>query len=189
MESVQNLREPFKKKILLSNAPYGISTYLPMEYDSIFHIQDTNDWTLFLTYSTYAPKPILVVSEDIVIPSGLWSKLSRRTTFVNFTRAPVMNASPYDAIFFATEDSTTYTEYVCKLLQSIYRANYGPKEHKEILQELRVAKAGLAWTKVDDDAPTGSLCWYDPVPTQTGEKMTPAHMAELLTVLAMHLRA
>jgi len=191
MDSIQKLREPFKKKILLTNTPFGISKYLPMAYDTVFHIKDTADWTLLLTYITYAPKPLLVVSEDIVIPDGLWPKITRQTTFVNFAASLVFSGRPYDAIFFAPmEDvSNVYADYVYKMLQSLYRVSYSPKEHKEILQELRVAQAGLVWSKVDEESQGGSVFWYDPVAIQATDRLTPNQMAEILTALAGQMRS
>ena len=74
------------------------------------------------------------------------------------------------------------------MIQSIYRASYGPKEHKEIIQELRVAAAGLAWSRVQEESSNGTLCWYDPVSSPTGEKMAPHQMAELLQIVSTHLK-
>jgi hypothetical protein len=189
LESIQNLREPFKKRLLLTNTAFGVSKYLSLDYDTVFHMKETVDWTLLLTYATYAPKPLLIISEDIIIPDGLWPKLSRQTTFVNITSSLVFNARPYDTVFFAPmEDHTmSYAEYVHKLLQTVYRATYSTKEHKEILQELRVASAGLAWSKVGEEQ-NGSLCWYDPVSVQTGDKMLPSQIADVLQVIAEQMR-
>jgi hypothetical protein len=189
MDYIQTLRDPFKKRILLTNTPFGISRYFPLQYDTVFHMKDTVDWTLLLTYATYAPKPLLIVSEDIIIPEGLWAKMSRQTTFVNITKSMVLNARPYETIFFAPmEDHTmSYADYVHKLLQSVYRGSYSTKEHKEILQELRVASAGLAWSKVGEEQ-NGSLCWYDPVSVQTGDKMPPSQIADVLQVLSEQMR-
>jgi len=191
MDSIQKLREPFKKKILLTNTPFGISKYIPMAYDTVFHMKDATDWTLLLTYITYAPKPLLVISEDMAIPDGLWPKITRQTTFVNITSSMVLSVRPYDAIFFSSmEDiSNSYADYVYKMLQSLYRMSYSPKEHKEILQELRVAQAGLVWSKVDEEAQGGSVCWYDPVAVQSTDRLTPNQMADILTIVAGQMRS
>jgi hypothetical protein len=132
-----------------------------------------------------------VVSEDIVIPDGLWPKITRQTTFVNFAASLVFSGRPYDAIFFAPmEDvSNVYADYMFKLLQSLYRASYSTKEHKEILQELRVAQAGLVWSKVDEESQGGCVCWYDPVAIQATDRLTPNQMAEILTALAGQMRS
>ena len=190
MESIQKLREPFKKRILLTNTPFGISTYLPMAYDTVFQMKDTTDWTLLLTYLTYAPKPLLVISEDIVIPDGLWPKVSRQTTFVNFTSSQVIPIRPYDAVFFASmeEVSNSYADHMYKMLQILYRASYSGKEHREILQELRVARAGLVWSRIDEESQGGSVFWYDPSPVQTADKLMPSQMADVLTLIAAQLR-
>jgi hypothetical protein len=145
MESIQKLREPFKKKILLTRAAFSLSKFIPLQYDATFQVKDSQDWTLILTYITYAPKPLLVVAEDVPIPDALWQKINRTTTFVNITSSNVLNIRPYDTIFFAPIEELTnsYTDYVYKLLQSVYKHSYTTKEHKEVLQELRVALAGI----------------------------------------------
>lgn len=191
MEWIQKLRDPFKKRILLSNRAFPMAKHLPLPYDATFHARDSQDWTLILTYITYAPKPLLVVVEEMPIPDGLWSKLNRTVTLLHLTSTPVLRLPPYDTIFFApTEElGTSYVEYTHRILQAIYRPSYTLKEHKEILQEIRVAKAGLAWTRIDEDKPTGAVYWYDPVPLQPGERLAPQHLAELFGWLTEHFRA
>jgi hypothetical protein len=186
MESIQKLREPFKKKILLTKTAFSLSKYMPLQYDAVFQVKDSQDWTLILTYITYAPKPLLVVAEDIVIPDGLWQKLNKTTTFVNITSSYVLNIRPYDAIFFAPieELATSYTEYVFKLLQSVYKASYSQKENKEVLQELRVANAGICWTKHEEDTSGGNIYWYDPVSNNQGDCLSNKQMSELFIWLA-----
>jgi len=186
MDSIQKLREPFKKKILLTKTAFSLSKYIPLQYDTVFQVKDSIDWTLILTYITYSPKPLLVIAEDIQIPDGLWQKLNRVTTFVNITSSYILNIRPYDAIFFAPieELSNSYTEYVFKILQSVYKANYSPKEHKEILQELRVAKAGICWTKYEEDSQNGNIYWYDPVFSNRGDSLSDKQMSELFIWLS-----
>jgi hypothetical protein len=185
MESIQRLREPFKKKILLSHTVFGLSKMLPLQYDAVFQVKDTPDWTLILTYVTYAPKPLLIVSEDLVIPDGLWSKLPQMVTFVNLARSSVLNVRPYDAIFFAAmeEPNTSYEEYSCKTLQVVYRASYSAKEHREIVQELRVAGAGLVWCKEEK-----SLGWYDPT-TNQGDPLSAQQLSDLFGILSEQFRS
>jgi len=186
MDSIQKLREPFKKKILLTRATFSFSKYLPLQYDAVFQVKDTHDWTLILTYITYAPKGLLVVAEDVPIPDGLWQKLNKTTTFVNITSSYQINIRPYDAIFFAPieELSTTYTEYVLKLLQNIYKVSYSQKEHKEVLQELRVANAGVCWTRYEEDSQSGAMYWYDPVQNNQGDNLSNKQMSELFNWLS-----
>jgi hypothetical protein len=181
MESIQKLRDPFKKKILLTRTAFSLSKYMPLQYDAVFQVKDSHDWTLILTYITYAPKPLLVVAEDIPIPDGLWQKLNRTTTFVSITSSLVVNIRPYDAIFFAPieEIATQYSDYVYKVLLSVYKGSFTQKEHKEILQELRVANAGIAWTRYEEETQNGNIYWYDPVANNQGDSLSNKQMSEL----------
>jgi len=185
MESIQKLREPFKKKILLTRAAFSLCQSIPLQYDASFQVKDTSDWTLILTYITYAPKPLLVVSEDIPVPDGLWQKLTKSTTFVNISSSHVLNVRPYDTIFFASIEELTisYAEYVFKVLQSIYKSSYTQKEHKEVLQELRVAGAGICWTRHEESGAGGSIYWYDAVNNQ-GDSLSNKQMSELFMWLS-----
>jgi hypothetical protein len=163
-----------------------MSKYIPMAYDAVFQMKDSADWTLALTYMTYAPKPILIVTEDITIPDGLWQKMTRQMTFVNFSSTPILHIRPYDAIFFAPveELSSSQIDYGHKILQSVYRSNYSAKEHKEIVQELRVAGAGLVWTKVEEESQGGNVFWYDPISLSASEKLTNTQLVDLFGFLA-----
>jgi len=185
MESIQKLREPFKKKILLTRAVFSLCQSIPLQYDASFQVKDTSDWTLILTYITYTPKPLLVVSEDIPIPDGLWQKLTKSTTFVNISSSHVLNVRPYDAIFFASIEELTisYAEYVFKVLQSVYKSSYTQKEHKEVLQELRVAGAGICWTRHEESGAAGNIYWYDAVNNQ-GDSLSNKQMSELFMWLS-----
>ena len=188
MEYVQKLRDPFKKKILLTKTAFSFSHSMPLQYDAVFQVKDSHDWTLILTYITYAPKPLLVIAEEIPIPDGLWQKLNKSTTFVTITVSYVLNVRPYDTIFFSSMDDLpqSYTDYVLKLLQSVYKASYSQKEHKEVLQELRVAMAGMCWTRHEEEA-NGAIYWYDPVVNQ-GDNLSSRQMSELFTWLSQQFR-
>jgi len=184
-EWIQRLRQPFRKAICLTNRLLPFITSIVPRYDATFQVRDSPDWTLILTYITYAPKPLLVVVEDISIPDGLWQKINNTTTLIHITHQPTLRLHPYDAIFFApTEEvNTAHSEDAHRILQSVYRASYSLKEHREILQELRVAKAGMAWTRVDEKG-SGAIYWYDPVPIQADARLAPADLVELFSWLS-----
>ncbi len=190
MEAIEALRDPFKKKILITRTAFSFSKYLSLQYDAIFQIKESMDWTLALTYITYSPKPLLVVVEDTVIPDGLWAKLNSSVTLVNITNSPVANHRPYDAVFFAPveEPASQYADYVFRILQQLYRTNYTQKEYREIMQELRVAGAGIAWTRHNEKSTGGSIYWYDPLTQQQqqqqGDGLTNKQMGELLSWLS-----
>jgi hypothetical protein len=74
------------------------------------------------------------------------------------------------------------------LLQAIHRPNYSQKEHKEILQELRIASAGLAWSKEEEGNKGGALYWYDPVSQNAGDPLSSQQMADLLLIVSEQLQ-
>ena len=57
--------------------------------------------------------------------------------------------------------------------------SYNLKEYKEVIQELRIAKAGIAWTRFEEDTQGGSIYWYDPVETNPGDSLSNRQMSEL----------
>lgn len=188
MESVQRLRDPFKKKVLLTAAAFSFSKTFPFAYDAVFQAKDAQDWQLLLTYLTYAPKPLLVVAEDIPIPEGLWPKLNRSITFLHQSTKPIHPnfLKHYDAIFFAPTEETqgVASDQTYKILQSVYRPHYTVSEHKEIMNEVRVAQAGIVWSKVNEPTSAGALYWYDVTEHRMEEKITNAQLADLFGWLA-----
>lgn len=181
MEYIQKFRDPFKKRILITNTTFSFSKYLSLQYDAVFQVKELQDWSLILTYITYSPKPLLVVVEDIQIPAVLWNKINRSVTFVHISSTPVQTLQPYDAIFFAAieEPNSTFSEYVYKQLKMLYKTNYVYKEYKETIQELCVAGAGIAWTKQNEQAMSGNIYWYDPITNNEGESLSNKQMSEL----------
>jgi hypothetical protein len=65
-EWIQRLRQPFRKAICLTNRLLPFITSIVPRYDATFQVRDSPDWTLILTYITYAPKPLLVVVEPLL---------------------------------------------------------------------------------------------------------------------------
>jgi|LauGreDrversion4_2_1035121.scaffolds.fasta_scaffold95791_2 hypothetical protein len=191
MEWIQKLRDPFRKRIRLSQHAFHFSKHLSLSYDASFQMKDGQDWTLVLTYMTYAPKPLLVIVEDVSVPDGLWQKLHQGITLIHITSQPVIRLHPYDTIFFSPmeEVSASYLEYTHRMIQAVYRGSYSMKEHKEILQELRVAKAGMAWTRVDESSTNGAIYWYDPVSVQPNERLNAKQLADLFGWLTDQFRA
>jgi hypothetical protein len=146
------------------------------------------DWSLALTYILHAPKDVLVVAEDIPIPDAVWSKLTPHITFLHIVTAPLRVVVPYDTIFFAPIDdiTNTYTDTVLKALQSSFKKTFQQKEFRDILQELRVAKAGLAWTSVGEVpgiGARGALYWYDPEGSEE-EVFTRKELSDLFQMLS-----
>ena len=179
MDAVEKLRDPFKKKVLITNATFSFGKMLNLKYDATFQAKDGTDWTMIVTYMTYISKPLLVVVEDVAIPDGLWAKVPKSTTVINNTSYIVQNIRPYDTIFFAPVEDVG--DHIYKQIQ-VHKQSYSQREHKDILHELRVANAAIVWTRVDDEA-SGSIYWYDPVSNQ-GDSLSNKQMSELFMWLS-----
>lgn len=163
LEAIQNIKIPFKKRVLLTNSESSLffHSLFTLPYDATFHIHEVTDWSLALTYILHAPKDVLVIAEDLPIPDAVWPKLPKTVTFISVVTTPLKNLMPYEAVFFApTEDLGTFyaTDTIYKAVLALTKKPYGFKEYKEILQELRVANAGLAFIKGSE-----TLFWYDPI--------------------------
>ena len=52
-------------------------------------------------------------------------------------------------------------------------------EHKEILNELRVAGAGIMWTRMNEERSNGNIYWYDAVEVSQSGKLSNSQMSEL----------
>lgn len=194
-ESIQPLRNPFKRKILVTGAAHAITmapcAMLSIAYDVQFHVKDTHDWTMILTYMTYVVKPLLLVVECIPIPDAIWQKLQRTTTVIHMAplRTPVSLRS-YDVIFFPPIETMNReeTEWMYTALQTVYRPSYSAKEHKEVLHEIRVAKAGMCWSRMDEESQGGALYWYDPV-SQQGEHVSREQLSKVCEWMAAQLKS
>jgi hypothetical protein len=190
LDSVQDIRAPFKKRILLTKSSISLSKTLSLSYDAIFQTNDSSDWTLAITYASYCPKPALVIIEDTPIPDGVWPRITKGLTIVHISHSPVHTYVPYDAIFFAPiqDINSSFATYVFHQLQSIFRSTYQQKEYRDILQELRIAGAGLAWTRWNESSQTGSMYWYDTVSSQVSDTLSKKQLSDIFQWLAIQFQ-
>ena len=189
LEVSENLKTPFKRKVLLTNTSLLFRTTLSLPYDATFQIREGIDWSLALTYILHAPKDILVIIEDLSIPDAFWTKLHKSITVVHIVSAPLKNLKPYSTVLFAPieELTTGYADTVFKALTTLYKKSYTQQTFKELIQELKVAGASVAWTKIGEPTTldsTGSLFWYEPAEVQGADSLTKPQLADLFRWLS-----
>jgi hypothetical protein len=192
LESTEDLKAPFKRKVLLTNSPFAFRT-LSLSYDATFQIREGMDWSLALTYILHAPKDVLVVVEDLPIPDAFWPKLHKSITVVHIVSAPLKNLKPYSTVLFAPieELTTGYADTVFKALIALYKKTYSQQTFKELIQELKVAGASVAWTKIGEATTldsSGSLYWYEPTETQGTDTLTKPQLADLFGWLSSQFK-
>lgn len=181
MDYVQHFRDPFKKRVLLTRSPFALCKTISLNYDATYLVSDVQDWSLALTYILHCPKPALVVIDDVPVPDAVWTKFTRAITVAHIATTPVRTMVPYDAVFFAPiqDIGGTYADFVFRQIQNIFRASYTQKEYRDILQELRVAEAGLMWTRWDESVSAGSMYWYDPVSNQRSDTLSKKQLSDI----------
>jgi hypothetical protein len=181
IDIVQNHRDPFKKRVLLTKAAFSLCKTLSLNYDAIFQMSDMNDWTLALTYITHCPKPALIIVDDVNIPDAIWSRLTKSITLIHITSTPIRSPTPYDAVFFAPiqDIGSSYSEFVFRQIQALFRSSYTQKEYRDILTELRVAGAGLAWSRWDETNTSGSIYWYDTISQQGSDILSKKQLSDI----------
>jgi hypothetical protein len=190
MEAVTHLRQPFRKKVLItkknvvggSGSGSGIGSNIPLQYDTVFSISDNTDWSHAIQYCKTVQGCLLIVFDDIVIPDAVWQHIVKGTTVVHYMNSVCNNIKPYDTIFFPpVDDVMNYKiDVTFRQLQAVYRTSWKEREFKEILNELRVAQAGLCWTRVQEkDSVFGTICWYDSVEQIVKERISDAQLAAL----------
>jgi hypothetical protein len=74
-EKCNDLRVPYKRRLLISNIHNKHINNVFFDYDTIFYIQEMSDWSLVLTYIAHSPKPLFILIENVAIPNIVWTKL------------------------------------------------------------------------------------------------------------------
>jgi hypothetical protein len=155
--------DAFARKVLISAAVRPSHELLRTHWDVHYSIADSKEWILIVTYIVNAPKPLCVVCEDgAELPDIVMKKVASVAGVTIICQRLMTNGirglNAYDVIFFPPIDDITGNESGA-ILQALNTLSPGAEDRREWLKELRVAGAGLVWSRQ-----TG-ICWYDPVET------------------------
>lgn len=189
LDAVKNIRDPFKKTVLLTKDANYFKRCIPITYDATYQISESADWSLALTYMSHCPKPALIIIDNLHIPDAFWAHVTRRITCIHWMTSPVAlkPQTPYDSVFFASiqDIHLPYTEFVFNQIKAVYSSTYSQKEFREILQELRIAGAGLVWTRINEKSAGGSIYWYDV--TRTQDTLSKRQISDILQWLSIQI--
>jgi hypothetical protein len=203
LDSIQNIREPFKRRILLTSRQNSFTHAIQLQYDTIFRITNQIDWSLSLNYVQHlvgqtSGVPLLLIIEDLDVPDAFYIKLKNnvKITIIHYCSTPI-KLKPnlgdlYNAVFFPFQFDfgTQQSQHILTVLQLLYRSGWTNAEFREIMAEIRVAGAGLCWSTVGGASSgggwskSGNIFWYDPVPTMRDYPMDKNMIAELLKWVA-----
>lgn len=183
-EKCVDLRQPYKRRLLICNSHNKHINNTFFEYDTIFNMHDISDWSLVLTYIVHSPKPLFILIDNVMIPNIVWTKFQslkgNNITIVHIANTPVQTIQSYNAIFFQPIVPTTpvsVLDIIYGQIQSV-KHSYSMREFKETIAELRIADAGLCIINHTE------MYWYDPV--ENDVKISPEKMSEILRWLAGH---
>lgn len=209
LESIQNIREPFKKKVLLTSRTNFFTNSIDIPYDTCYRITTGLDWSLALNYiqhlvgqqtgttaaATSAQGPVLIVIEDLDTPDGFFYKFinNNKITIVHYITTPIKLkpsiANIYDTIFFPfqIDVGAQQSQSILTILQTLYRPGWTISEFKEIMTEIRTAGAGLCWTRVGGGNKNGAIFWYDPISFMRSHQQDRKMLSDILRWTANQL--
>jgi hypothetical protein len=201
LDSIQNIRDPFKRRVLLTSRKNNFTNTVQISYDSVFRITNQIDWSLTLNYIQHligqpSGVPVLLVIEELEVPDAFFVKLQTNTriTILHYLNSPIKLKNGlntiYDTVFFPyqIDIGTQQSQHILTILQMLYRTGWTAAEFREIMTEIRAAGAGLCWTTVGGSSGGGSrsgnIFWYDPVPTMRDYPLEKNTISEILKWVA-----
>jgi hypothetical protein len=152
------------------------------DWDAFFHIRDTTDYRLALTYITNTAKPVLVVWLGEEPPAPVLTRLTKTDTTIlgHGTQHP---RGEWDVLFFSGHMDAGRVEET--LMTRMGSGRLAPLNLRSVIQELQAVRAGLVWSLIDEPDKHGSVYWYDIAEGEAPrEPLNPVETAHLLHDLA-----
>lgn len=170
-------RESRGRHVLIHQAATPIPRWLQrLGWDAAFHIRDTQDLKLALTFVQHMTKPGQVVWTGGEIAANIMAHLAKIDAGLICVGDKAPAIDQWDAVFW-TAGSTIED------VEPLVTARLGPQQRlKSILSELRSSDVGLVWSSIREER-KGSLYWYDPAEGDV-EPMDPEETADILRSLA-----
>ena len=180
--------EAYNRRILLTTPTCTLSSLFRAEWDAVYQPADQKEWSLILTYCLYAPRLLCIVVDDgLAVPDAFFQRIPAGTTVISIKSLDAAADTPlgrYDTVCFPAISDTTGMEAaaVLKTVCTLTRTGGSTEAKRAWLRELRVARAGLIWTRVGEATGAGAVYWYDPTDGPAGIKRIPPHL------IAGHMR-
>jgi hypothetical protein len=166
-------------RVLISSAKSDIPLLFKGAWNAVF--TPLNDWQLVLTYCSYMPKPAIIVIEDgVAVPDAFISRLQpqKNLQIVCLRALGLTTQVPAwaDAVFlpFIADLTGADADAVLSHLGGLCGSSISAEHKKAWLREVRVAKAALVWTRIQERGPAGAVYWYDPADGSAAAAALPA---------------
>ncbi len=163
--------EPIQRYLLLTGRNGDMSAHFWFPWNAVLTLVDARDWNFALTYIANAAKPIFcLVDDSLTIPDAFLRRVPANVTLVHMMQPSTelstsMSLPHYDSVFISPIDDigSKFYDVALQVLQRVFK-RHEDYDMKEVLRELRVAGAGLMWTRIQESDPGGAVYWYEPGP-------------------------
>ncbi len=146
-----------RKVLLLQEGAVHGAWLLRFKWDAVFHIKESQDLRLAITYCTHAVKPIRIVWAGGEPPHSVFQALTRveQVTLFGLGYAPP-TSSEWDAVFWTHDCTTEQIEpWVSR------KAVAGMDTLRPVLRELQASEVDLVWSAIGEPSTRGCLYWFD----------------------------
>jgi hypothetical protein len=153
-----------------------------MKWDAVFHLRETQDIRLALTYAVNAAKPVRIVWAGGEPSVPVFQQISKQDSMslIGFG-ANVPKSSEWDAIFWKGVDA----ESIEPLLHQRIGIQTTEKYHlKTVLKELKSSELALVWSSIGESDKNGSLYWHDPSDANQASTYSREEAADILRTIA-----
>jgi hypothetical protein len=171
-----------RKALFVQEGCAATSWLLRMKWDAVFHLRETQDIRLALTYAVNAAKPVRIVWAGGEPSIPVFQQISKQdnVSLIGFgANAP--KSTEWDAIFWKGVDA----ESIEPLLHQRIGIQMTDKYHlKTVLKELKSSELALVWSSIGESDKNGSLYWHDPSDANQASTYSPEEAADILRTIA-----
>lgn len=133
---------------------------LRMKWDAVFHLRESQDLRLALTYVVNAVRPIRIVWAGGEPSATVFQHLGKHDGISLFGfGAKVPQSSEWDAIFWKGVEADQIEMALHPRLGIQATEQY---HLKTVLKELKSSELALVWSSIGESDKKGSLYWLDP---------------------------
>lgn len=166
-------------RVLIASTKSDVPLLFKGSWNAVF--TPVNDWQLVLTYCSYMPKPAIIVIEDgVAVPDAFIGRLQpqKNLQIVCLRALGLTTQVPAwaDAVFlpFIADLTGADADAVLGYVGTLCGNSVSAEHRKAWLREVRVAKAALVWTRIQERGATGAVYWYDPADGSAAAAALPA---------------
>jgi hypothetical protein len=174
-----------RKVLFIQDGCTATSWLFRMKWDAIFHLRESQDLRLALTYALNAIKPVRIVWAGGEPSVAIFQQLSKVDGLSLFGFGGTPQSTEWDAIFWKGVEAEQIEPALHKRLGIQNTVRY---HLKTVLKELKSSDLALVWSSIGESDKRGSLYWFDPAESNQGPVYSREEAAEILKMIADSLQ-